>query len=186
MAKVPINIPNILTIFRLLLIIPTVALLLLENWYIALICFIIACVTDLLDGAIARKYNQISEAGVLLDPLADKLMSISVTIGFAMRDVLPDWVYILIFIKEGLMIIGGYLLYTKKLVFPANKFGKVAAFTYNLSLGLAFLHKHVDPWHMIFICVSLALMACAFLQYAYLNWYKGYIIKFKRKKDGAE
>lgn len=186
MAKVPINIPNILTIFRLLLIIPTVALLLSGSWYIALVCFIIACITDLLDGAIARKYNQISEAGVLLDPLADKLMIVSVTVAFAILDILPDWVYILIFIKEGLMIIGGFILYIKKLVFPANNFGKVAAFTYNLSLGLVFLHEFVKPWHMVFVCVSLVLMACAFLQYAYLNWYKGYIMKVKRKKDGVK
>jgi len=184
MIKIPLNVPNILTFFRFLLIIPTVMLMLSELWYLALICFIIACITDLLDGVIARKYNQISEAGMLLDPLADKLMAVSVTVVFAMREILPDWMYIAIFIKEGLMIAGGIVLYARKLVFPANRFGKYTAFIYNVSLGLSFLHKFVDPWHKYLVGATLALMAIAFLQYLYYNWYKGYILKKRNSKSG--
>ncbi len=177
MAKVPLNIPNILTFVRFALIVPAVVLLLGGEIFISLAIFLIACITDLLDGAIARKYNMISEAGMLLDPLADKLMAVSVAICFVVLDVFPVWVSVIILVKEVILIIGGIVLYTKKMVVSANTFGKLAAFSFNFALGLSFLYRYVAPWHMYIMCFSLFLMLISLIQYVYFNWFNKYLRK---------
>ena len=86
------NLPNKLTVFRVILVVPFVVLLLGQNagwgWYdalfgsivpfmnwITLVLFVIACLTDLVDGKLARKYNLVTNFGKFMDPLADKLLS---------------------------------------------------------------------------------------------------------------
>ena len=66
----------------------------------ALIAYIIACATDLLDGYIARKQHLVTQAGILLDPLADKLMSVFTVIAFTAMGVLPWFVLVVILIKR--------------------------------------------------------------------------------------
>ena len=79
----------------------------------ALAAYIVACATDLLDGYIARRYHLITEEGVLLDPLADKLMSVFAVIAFTVTGVLPTFVLVVIIIKEGIMVAGGIFFYFK-------------------------------------------------------------------------
>ncbi len=138
----------------------------------ALAVYLAACLTDLLDGYIARKRNLITEEGALLDPLADKLMAIFVIIAFTVTEVLPIEILIILLVKELLMIGGGIFLYFKNIVTPANKFGKIAAFTLNTAIGFTFLYKCVAPWHIYFLYFGLALMLAALGQYAYFNMYK--------------
>ena len=164
------HIPNILSVIRILLIPVTVMLILKGTMTPALIVFLIACFTDLADGHIARKYNFISRTGMWLDPLADKLMAVSVLVTFAVRDIIPLFVVITIFAKELLMIIGGMIVVSKKRNAPANKFGKFASFLLNTAIGTGFFYLKWSPWYLYGVYVALAFAVFAFVQYAVKNW----------------
>ncbi len=119
------NLPNKLTVFRMVLIVPFVVLLLggYEGWgwftalfngiagytdYIALAIFVIAALTDLLDGKIARKYNLITNFGKFMDPLADKLLVCSALICLTAMGRIPAWFVIIIISRE--FVISGFRL----------------------------------------------------------------------------
>ena len=107
------NLPNKLTVFRVILIVPFVLVMLgsYARWgwfmavfggiadyadYIALGIFIIASLTDLLDGRIARKYNLVTNFGKFMDPLADKLLVCAAMICLVEMDRIPAWIVIII------------------------------------------------------------------------------------------
>ena len=98
-----INIPNVLTIFRILLT-PLFIICLFSNYPYArlwaLIIFIVASVTDAFDGHYARKYNQVTRQGKFLDPLADKILVSSAFISFAIMDLVPYWMVVLIIFRD--------------------------------------------------------------------------------------
>lgn len=135
------NLPNKLTIFRMVLIVPFVILLLggFHEWgwftavfggimeyvdYIALAIFIIASLTDLIDGKIARKYNLVTNFGKFMDPLADKLLVCAAMICLVEMGRIPAWVVILIISRE--FIISGFRLVAsdKGVVIAASYWGK--------------------------------------------------------------
>ncbi|MDE7428093.1 MAG: CDP-diacylglycerol--glycerol-3-phosphate 3-phosphatidyltransferase, partial [Lachnospiraceae bacterium] len=106
------NLPNKLTVFRVILIPFFVVLLLFDitaydDW-IALAIFIIASLTDFLDGHIARKYNLVTNFGKFMDPLADKLLVCSALICLVELSRIPAWIVILIIARE--FIISGFRL----------------------------------------------------------------------------
>ena len=180
MNRIPLNIPNILTLFRLALVPVCSIFIYFGRMLPAFIFYILACSTDLLDGYIARKYRLVTEAGILLDPLADKLMSVFAVIAFTVSGALGEmgWpILIVLFVKELLMISGGVFLYFRDIIAPANKFGKIAAFIFNTSVAFCFFHKTVAPWHIWFMSFALVLSLASLFQYAYLNMYK----KLKQK-----
>ncbi|HOJ50104.1 MAG TPA: CDP-diacylglycerol--glycerol-3-phosphate 3-phosphatidyltransferase [Spirochaetota bacterium] len=98
------NLPNILTVFRIILIIPVIVLLRgnYVNKIISFILFLIAGITDYIDGKIARKYNMLTSFGNFLDPLADKLLVISLLISFLSIDpsIFPYWMVWIIIVRE--------------------------------------------------------------------------------------
>lgn len=135
------NLPNKLTVFRMILILPFVLLLLggFHEWgwftaifggileyvdYIALAVFIIASLTDLLDGKIARKYNLITNFGKFMDPLADKLLVCAAMICLVEMGRLAAWIVIIIISRE--FIISGFRLVAsdKGVVIAASYWGK--------------------------------------------------------------
>ena len=110
------NLPNILTMLRLVLI-PVFAGLFLagyEKW--ALAVFIIASITDYLDGYLARKNNQITAFGKLMDPLADKLMVCTALLGQGLSGVFPWPAILIVMTKEVVMIIGGIYMLAKGVI----------------------------------------------------------------------
>lgn len=122
------NIANILTIFRVFLIFPAVLFVV---WPVpfhllyALLIFIVASYTDHLDGTIARKYGYITDFGKILDPLADKLMIISMLISFCFLGFCPVLPVILIALREMLItVVRIFVLKSSNKVIPANKWGK--------------------------------------------------------------
>jgi cardiolipin synthase len=178
--RIPLTVPNILTLFRFALVPVCAIFIYFDRMIPAFVIYIVACGTDLLDGYIARRYHLVTEEGILLDPLADKLMSVFAVIAFTVSGALGSlgWaILITLFVKELLMIGGGIFLYIRDIIAPANMFGKIAAFIFNTAVALAFLHKVVDPWHVWFLCFALVFMLASLGQYAYLNMYK----KFRRK-----
>ncbi len=92
---------------------------------ISLIIFVLASLTDMLDGYIARHYDQITNLGKFLDPLADKLLVISALISFVYINILSPWVVIIVIGRE-LMITGFRTIAAKEgIVLAANIFGKI-------------------------------------------------------------
>lgn len=127
------NLPNRLTILRVVLI-PFFLFFLLTDYgwyynYIALGIYAIACLTDMLDGKIARKYNLITNFGKFMDPLADKLLVCSALICFSTLGQLPAWVTIIIIARE--FIISGFRLVAsdKGVVIAASMWGKIKTVT---------------------------------------------------------
>ncbi len=122
------NLPNKLTMFRVILI-PFFIIFLLasltpyDKW-IALVIFIIASLTDLLDGKIARKYNLVTNFGKFMDPLADKLLVCSALICLIELDKIPSWMVIVIIARE--FIISGFRLVASDngVVIAASYWGK--------------------------------------------------------------
>jgi len=162
------NVPNVLTMIRALLIPVYWVLFMHDHRYIALAVFIIASLTDLADGYIARKYNLITNFGKLMDPLADKLMVLSVMLSLAIKGFVPWTPLIIILCKEGLMILGGAFMLKKGVVVYAEKIGKYAQLLVVSALVLSFFAKdwfHTFPLHLIFLWCGVALTLCALVFY---------------------
>src|SRR5687768_18125646 len=121
------NLPNKLTVARLIL--TAVFLLVFFNPFkfgnsIALVIFVVASLTDFYDGKIARRDKLITNFGILMDPLADKILICSAFIAFVGRDLMPAWMVVIIVARE-LAITGLRLLAAaKNLVIAAEKYGK--------------------------------------------------------------
>ncbi len=126
------KIPNRLTMFRIFIIIifiPTVLMDKMISSYIALFLFIIAAISDYLDGYIARKYNIISNFGKVMDPLADKIMVISALLCFVQLNIVPAWMVIIIIARE--FLISGIRIMAAKDgdIIAASNWGKIKTIT---------------------------------------------------------
>lgn len=131
------GLPNILTVLRLAAIPPLLYSYLFMPRFgerIALIIFLFSGITDVLDGLIARKYNLVTKIGVVLDPLADKMLLISVLTVFTIKNKIGFWVLLTMALKEFLMIFGAYMLYSNRGdVIPANAFGKISTIMFYIA-----------------------------------------------------
>ena len=133
------NVPNILSVIRIALVGVFLTFYLRGHLTEALIVYVVAAVTDFFDGYIARKYNFITDIGKLIDPLADKLMTIAAIYCLYDYGVLEDFFLYIIIGKELLMVAGGIFFYRRKKVVYAQFIGKIATFMFNLGIGLAIL-----------------------------------------------
>ncbi len=106
-----ITIPNSLTLSRIILIPIFVTTLIYKRYEYSLILFIIAAVTDLLDGFLARTINQRTQLGAFLDPLADKFLLLTSFILFALYDWLPIWITITVIARDFIVVIGWFMLF---------------------------------------------------------------------------
>lgn len=165
------NIPNILSIFRMCLV-PVFVLFFFSkdpsgHFYAAAI-YALAGITDIADGIIARKFNLITKLGTVLDPLADKLMTITVFICITIRGIIPWWVILILFAKDLLLIIGGVKLY-KDLseVISANAFGKSATvFLVCGGIILTLFPENIPlAAETIYLTIALLLSILAFCSY---------------------
>ncbi|MBO4886236.1 MAG: CDP-diacylglycerol--glycerol-3-phosphate 3-phosphatidyltransferase [Clostridia bacterium] len=137
-----LNIPNVLTIIRIILIPIFIALFCHGQTAPAFAVYAAACVTDAADGYLARRLNQVTAFGKLMDPLADKLMQLSMMLCLAVTGYLPWWVVIVLLAKETVMVTGGTLLFKKRdTVVMSNWSGKVATALLMLAIAAIF------PWH---------------------------------------
>ena len=135
------TIPNVLTIIRMLLI-PVFVVLFFRGEKIAALCvFCAASLTDMLDGYLARKLNQITDFGKLFDPLADKLMVLTAMVCQTFWGPLPLVAVIVVALKELVMVLGGIFMLSKGVVVYSNYFGKAAQVGFIASLILSFFHE---------------------------------------------
>lgn len=138
------NLPNKLTVFRVILIVPFVVFLLTDlggtaGKWIALALFVIASLTDLLDGKIARKYNLVTNFGKFMDPLADKLLVCSAMICLVANGKIPAWIVIIIIARE--FIISGF-----RLVAADN----------GIVIAASYWGKFKTTFQMIMVCLMIA------------------------------
>jgi len=106
----PGDIPNIITVFRFLLVPPVVVLLLEERFAVALVLFGVAGFSDALDGYLAKRYHWSSRLGALLDPLADKLLLVSSFITLGWLHLIPLWLVGVVILRD-LVIVTGAVFY---------------------------------------------------------------------------
>lgn len=105
------NIPNLLTLLRILLVPVVVWAIAQRQMEIALAAFVVAGITDAVDGYIAKHFNQQTELGAYLDPLADKTLIVSIYLSLAIFGFIPPWVAILV-VSRDIMIVGAVVLST--------------------------------------------------------------------------
>ncbi|MFN3853661.1 MAG: CDP-alcohol phosphatidyltransferase family protein [Phreatobacter sp.] len=105
------NIPNLLTLARILLVPVVVWAIAQGQMGIALAAFVAAGITDAVDGYIAKRFGQQTELGAYLDPLADKTLIVSIYVSLAIFGFIPHWVAILV-VSRDIMIVGAVLLST--------------------------------------------------------------------------
>ncbi|MFO7764542.1 MAG: CDP-alcohol phosphatidyltransferase family protein [Wenzhouxiangellaceae bacterium] len=101
------DLPNILTVARMLLVAPLVYLLLSERYLAALVLAVVSGISDWLDGALARRFDWQSKFGGVLDPVADKMLMIAVYAALAWMGELPAWLFGLVVLRDVVIVAGG-------------------------------------------------------------------------------
>ena len=176
--KENLNVPNALTMLRMLMIPLYIILFVKGHKYWALFTFLLAGLTDVLDGMIARKYNLITDLGKLMDPLADKLMGmtalLSMTIGTAQIPAVVPWLVTIVLLgKELLMVLGGLVMLRRHIVVYSKPIGKAAQALFTLGLAASFFHEQLAGWwalslspDVLLLYAAMVLTLIAFLFYA--------------------
>lgn len=160
-------IPNIMTVCRILLVPVFVAMYLAGKPAAAALVVVLAGLTDVADGFIARKHNIVSVTGQVLDPLADKLMQLSVIITLWIDEKIPKWVIVIIAAKELVMICGGCILYffKKKTAIPAEWYGKAGTVLFYITMLYIIIFNRLDAFVTVLIILTVAAMIYSLLRY---------------------
>ena len=173
------TIPNLLSLFRLILVPLYVTIYLsaqdLTDYYIAAAILAVSCLTDLVDGQIARHFNMISTVGKVLDPLADKVTQFTLILCLAIRHAVLWILVALIFVKELFQLLAGIFMYRKgKMLKGAQFTGKICTTVLFISLivmvMLPNLSETVINWIAI---VDGIFLLIAFADYAIVYLRKG-------------
>lgn len=164
------NIPNLLSLFRLGLVPVFSAVFFLPDeqahlWAAGI--YVLASLTDVADGILARRLNQITRLGRILDPLADKLMTFTVIICITVAGLIPVWVVIVVFCKEALMALGALSMYHKvEDVIPSDYLGKGSTALFFVVCVLLMVFPQIPrSWATGMITAALVLTVAALLHY---------------------
>lgn len=180
-----ITIPNILSFIRLCLI-PVIVWLYLgkQDYLLTGIFLIISCLTDIIDGTIARKFNMISDLGKVLDPIADKATQLVVMILLTISFPLMLIPIIMTVIKETFMAISGWMVIKKcNIVLGAHWHGKAATVLLSVVMALHLVWHSINPIvSAILIALSTAMILLSLILYAKRNL--GYLLG-KNTKNAA-
>lgn len=165
------SIPNLLSIFRILLL-PVFVLVFIfaapEYHYWLAVILVVSGLSDILDGLIARKFNQVTQLGKFLDPLADKLTV--ATVLACLVFLYPQVIFVLVvYVLKELLMGGGFLLLSKrKIALESSKwFGKMATVvTYIVMFLLIIIPNISDTWMVVLNTLVVAVTVFAFVMYA--------------------
>lgn len=161
-------IPNILTTVRLFLV-PIFAYLMIgeSNYYLAAVIFLLSGITDVVDGYIARHYKMITNFGKVYDPFVDKLMQITAVVCLVIEDLIPEWLLIVVILKEVTMIIAGGILYIKKIVVSSNWSGKLSTVIFYLTVLSMMIWDNIPTALKVgllsILVVSMLVAACYYI-----------------------
>ena len=161
------HIPNILTVFRILLIGLYVYLFMQEQYVLSIATYVVAFLSDVLDGFLARRNNWTSKLGKVLDPLADKLMLVAVLACFFISGYLKLWVLIVIVCVDLIQIVTGGILYLRKIVVYSEWFGKIATGLFAVAVVLTYCNIlwNVAGWYQYVYVLAVAASIVAFVHY---------------------
>ncbi len=178
------NVPNILSLLRLLCVPLFLVLFFVfsPNYIPALIVFVVASLTDVLDGFIARKCNLQTPLGTVLDPLADKLLKSSTLFAFAFFGIIQWWFFGVIFAIDLTMILTGLVLFNQQIIIPSNIIGKVGTFVMTIGLFMCFFPQVFAPWNEYILYIGLGIVISSAILYFALH-YKAVFAKFKELKQ---
>lgn len=159
-------IPNQLSLFRLILL-PLPAIMIAKGHdYIALGLLCIGIITDVLDGILARKLNQISELGKVLDPLADKLAIAILVIALAVYKDFPYWAAALIIGRDLVILIAGLFFISSTTYIPtSNMLGKLTALAWTLVV-MSYLTP-LTVVQQVLLYVAVLMVPLSFFSYIY-------------------
>src|SRR6266487_5914107 len=166
------NLPNSLTVLRIILIPFFVGFLIYGHYGLALLTLIVAGITDILDGVIARLANQRTKLGAYLDPLADKLLLTSAFVTLSILHLVPGWVAIVIVSRDLVIVAGTLLLHVTETpieVVPTilGKSTTLVQLSY-LVVALILVYRHEDVGQLrLLLVVMLTLTIVSGLQYVY-------------------
>lgn len=147
------NLPNKLTMGRIFAIPVFIVVLLMDYRYAAAIIFILAALTDMLDGKIARKYNLVTNFGKLMDPLADKLLVMAALICLAELGDVPGWMVIIILGREFIITGMRQVAAAQGIVIAAGTTGKIKTATQMIAIPLLILNNW--PFSMLPFCLPM-------------------------------
>jgi len=177
---------NLLSLFRLFLAIPFWMLLDdfdANRYYVFGLC-IFAAITDMLDGYLARKFNEVTEFGKIIDPLADKVAMAAVVIKLYLIGEIPPMYFFLIVSRDVLIFIGG-LIVSKILgrVLPSNMLGKIAVL--NIGIVLLFILLGISKESLIFLLFYYSSIVLIFSSFAGYVIRAGEFIKRNKKNESV-
>jgi cardiolipin synthase len=165
------NVPNILSSIRICLVPVFVAAYFCQTGSVkiyAAVVYALASATDFLDGFIARKYNLTSNLGKILDPMGDKLMTLTVLTCITIDGVIPIWAVAVVLVKELFMVAGGAVIQKKQggMIPPANIFGKTSTVVFFIICVTLMLFRGIpDTAATLMITAAIALMLLALVSY---------------------
>ena len=160
------NVPNGLSLLRIVLIPVFLLLYLFHLDYWAFGVLLVSGLTDLFDGMIARRFHQVTDCGKLLDPLSDKLTQVAVVIALATRyrELLP--LMVLCLLKESCQAVGGILVLTKHHTVRGSKwFGKASTVIFYGCMLLLVLFDPSPVWRWVLVALAGSCMLVAFIGY---------------------
>lgn len=179
------NIPNILTILRFVLIPIFAYFLSIRHFITAVLLFLASGLTDVLDGYIARKYDLVTSWGKIADPLADKLMQLTAFIILSQGlKIIPIELVLIILAKEILMGLGAIVLYRqKKYVVSANWYGKMTTVIFYLAIIMLMFDEPFGRWTLFGVALNqlVFILAVAMALFAFFMYFRSYL-KIKQQK----
>ncbi|CAC9640855.1 CDP-alcohol phosphatidyltransferase family protein [bacterium endosymbiont of Bathymodiolus sp. 5 South] len=183
------SLPNALSILRIILTVPVVLTLLNEDFFLAMMLFFIAGITDALDGWVAKRYSCQTRLGSILDPVADKLLLVSSFIALSIIGLLPLWLLLLIFLRD-LMIVSGtvgsfmgngesdnHLLMPSKL----SKINTALQIALVLFLVTTKLYPILSEWSTVFFITIATSTVLSGIDYIWI-WFEKAISQEKQKQ----
>lgn len=183
------NIPNILSVIRILLVGVFIYVFFNDypnNLVWALVVFLTAGLTDVIDGFLARRFNWVTNLGKMLDPFADKLMQCTVLICMLVKDLITAWLVIPFILKEFLMLLGGLLIIKKRsVVVVSNIFGKMTVVFFYAAVVLCITARDYLAEHPLVLYLICALVLVAAIS-ALVNYAVKYFKTLKINDKSAE
>jgi len=166
------SIPNMLTIARILLLPLFATTLMYQEYKLSLILFIVASLTDILDGTIARLMNQITYFGKILDPVADKFFLLTSFILLSINGVIPPWLTLIVVSRDLIVIVGCIILYfvTNHLKVEPSLLGKISNASQFILIGAVLISLNTEERFIVpfvFLLIVSILTAVSGIHYIY-------------------
>ena len=171
------TVSNLLSLLRIFLAIPIFIFISNSETELLLIVLVLAIITDYLDGYFARKLNEITELGKILDPFADKVCTTTGFIALTIFQGFPLWITVVIILRDVFILLGSLFIFKKaKLITPSNLPGKFTVFFISLLALVHILHWNVLFWPTT-ILVLMSILVSAY------NYFLVLLKNLKTKKN---